>query len=486
MDDGPLTPLSRRATLAYAAPAFALALFGVPVFVHLPRFYAETLAAPLGPLGLAILLTRALDAVLDPMIGAWSDRTRSRWGRRRPFIAGGALPLGAAGVALFAPPVSAPAAVGWCAGAMGLAFVAWTAVQVPHAALGPELARDYHGRTRLFAMRDGLWVAGTMAAASAPALTRALLADEGRLPAERTVFAALGLAYAGLLVLLPWWCAAAVPEAVEARPPAAGEPATGDATAGETAGRGEPASVVWGNRPYRILLAADGVAALGGALPGTLLFFYVDHVLDASGWGDVLLGVYFVAGFAGLPLWTRLAVRFGKQPTFLAATGLALAVFALALPLGRGDVGWFLAVTALTGTAFGATLTLPASMLADAIDYDELRSGRRREGLFVGIWGITTKSSAAIGAGLALPALGWAGYTAGAAPPDSAVLALRLLYCAVPCACYGAALAIAWRYPIDEAAHRAIGWPSAPAARAPGGGPVDRREDIYMISIRNH
>lgn len=457
MDDEPLRAPSRRATLAYAAPAFALALLGVPVFVHLPRFYAESLAVPLAPLGLAILLTRALDAALDPLIGAWSDRTRSRWGRRRPFIALAAVPLGASVVALFTPPVSGPTAVWWFAGTMAVAFTAWTAVQVPHAALGPELARGYHARTRLFAVRDGLWMAGTLVAAAAPAMTRALLAGGSGAPTEQAVFAALGLAYAALLVVLPWWCAAAVVESAGPPPATAGEPAPMAGTATGVASRGRPPASIWANRPYRILLSAYGVAALGGALPGTLLFFYVEHVLGAPAWGDALLGAYFLAGFAGLPVWTRLAGRFGKRPTFLIATALALAVFALALPLRRGDVGAFMVVTILTGTAFGATLTLPASMLADTIDYDELRSGRRREGLFVGVWGITTKLSAALGAGLALPALGWAGYTPGAAPPETAVLALRLLYCAVPSACYAAALTIAWRYPIDEAAHRAIG-----------------------------
>jgi len=99
-----VSPLPRALQWQYGAPAFALALFGVPVFVHLPKFYADVAGAPLAALGTAILLTRVFDGVTDPLVGALSDRTRTRWGRRRPFLAAGAMPLGLSVVALFGPP----------------------------------------------------------------------------------------------------------------------------------------------------------------------------------------------------------------------------------------------------------------------------------------------------------------------------------------------------------------------------------------------
>ena len=436
--------MSTRTLVGYGLPAFALALFGVPVFVHMPKFYADVVGAPLGALGAAILLTRILDGLLDPVVGAWSDRVRTRWGRRRPFLIAASPPLGLAVVALFSPTATGLPAVWWFGVTMGLAFLAWTAVQIPHAALGPELASDHHARTTLFAVRDGLWIAGTLAAAAAPAIVRQVLATSGAPRGERDVFHILGLVYAVLLVVLPWACAWAVREpVVTTAPPPPQSPF-------------QLVNDAWSNRPYRILLVSYAVAALGGALPGTLLFFYVEHVLQAAPWSDTLLGLYFLAGFAGLPVWAWIARRVGKKHAFVTATALSVVVFAGALLLGPGDVGRFALIVVLSGTGFGASLTLPSSMLADTLDYEELRTGERREGLFMGFWGVTMKGSAAIGAGLALPAMAWAGYVAGSPQPASAVLAIRLLYCGVPCLSYAAALALVWRYPIDEGSHRAV------------------------------
>lgn len=433
-----------RALLGYGAPAFALALFGVPVFVHIPKFYADVVGAPLEGLGIAILLTRVLDGVLDPLVGAWSDRVRTRWGRRRPFLVAAALPLGIGAAGLFAPTLTGADAVWWFAAAMSASFVAWTAVQVPHAALGAELTFDHHQRTTLFAVRDGLWMAGTLVAAAAPAVTRSLMWSEDGPPDERAVFRTLGVAYAALLIVLPLWCAWSTRE-----PPAPDHPLPMHPP-------GRLLRDALANGPYRTLLAAYAVAALGGALPGTLLFFYVDYVLGAPEWGDAFLALYFLSGFACLPGWAWVARRTGKKRAFVIATGMSVAVFGSAVLLGRGDAPWFAAITVLSGAGFGASLTLPSSMLADTLDYDELLTGERREGLFMGLWGITMKGSAALGAGVALPLIGWAGYVAGSPPLPAAVLAIRLLYCAIPCLCYAAALGIVWRYPIDEQEHRAI------------------------------
>ncbi len=444
MEHPQVDALPRGRQWSYGAPAFALALFGVPVFVHLPKFYADVAGAPLGALGTAILLTRIFDGITDPIIGALSDRTRTRWGRRRPFLAIGALPLALSVVALFAPP-SGAAAAPWFLACMTLAFLAWTVVQIPYQALGTELAGGHHGRTTLFAIRDGLWMLGTLVAAAAPATVRAVREATGAPADEAAVFRTLGVAYAVLLAALPLWCAWRVPEPAA---PVARQP---DLTLDGLAG-------VWrGNRPYRLLLLAYAVASLGGALPGTLLFFYVEQVLQAPAATDALLGLYFVAGFAGLPVWTWASRRLGKLRAFLAATLLSVGVFLGALWLGPGDVMAFAGITVLSGLGFGATLLLPASMLADTLDFESLRSGTRREGLLLGIWGIVMKASAAIGAGVALPLLGWWGYVSGAAsqPPET-VQAIRLLYCAVPCACYAVALAIAVRYPIDAREHARI------------------------------
>src|SRR5215510_6313601 len=98
----PRVPLRTR--LAYAAPAFALATFGIPFYIYVPQFYTDTIGAPAAVIGWVIVVARLFDAVLDPLIGVLSDRTRSRLGRRRIWIAFASFPLAACFLALLVPP----------------------------------------------------------------------------------------------------------------------------------------------------------------------------------------------------------------------------------------------------------------------------------------------------------------------------------------------------------------------------------------------
>ena len=133
--------------LVYGAPSFAGAAMVVPILVHLPKFYADVVLVPLGYLAVAIAIARSLDALSDPLVGWLSDRTRSRWGRRRPFMAVGAPLCALAFWALFSPPrtLSGLAAGGWFGVTFVLYFFFHTLYVLPHHALGPELTLDYQG-----------------------------------------------------------------------------------------------------------------------------------------------------------------------------------------------------------------------------------------------------------------------------------------------------------------------------------------------------
>lgn len=438
-----LLPL--RVKAAYAAPGLAFALVGIPIYVHLPKFYGDTLGMDLGLVGAIILLSRMWDAVTDPAIGFLSDRTRTSLGRRRPWMLAGAVPLAAATAGLLAPPdgLSGAPLAWWFGALLFVAFLAWTSVQIPHAALGPEVAAGYHESTSLFAARDGLWILGTLVAAAAPALARTALGLPAGGEGDRQAFRLMALVYAPLLVLLPWVAVLGVRE----RPARVAVASTPWGVSREA----------WANRPFRLLLLAYGVGALGAAMPATLVLFYVEHVLRAPGLAEAFLALYFLSGFLFLPAWTRIARRVGKKRAWLWAMGVNVGAFVFALFLGPGDTVPYAAVCLVSGLGFGAGLVLPNALVADVVDYDELRSTQRREGLYFGLWSIVTKMSAALGAAAALPALAWAGYVPQAPEQAEGVRhALRVLYAAVPCVCYGAGFVLARRFPIDEDLHRRI------------------------------
>ncbi len=432
--------LSRRRKIAYAAPAFALAVVGIPVYVYIPKFYTDVIGVPVAAVGAILAGVRIFDALTDPLMGHLSDRTRTPFGRRRPYLLLGA-PLVALAIAfLFIPPAGSDAP--WFAFWITALFLAWTAVTVPYEALGPELTFDYRERNGLFALRDGMLLAGTLAAAASPAVIQAGLGLPADAAGERAKFMWMAILYAPLLVGTALVCALAVREL----PAAAASPSPG-------LFRG--LRLALGNQPFRILLAAYTVSAFGGNLPATLILFYVQYVLESPG-AEGFLVLYLATGILVLPAWTALAGRIGKKAAWILAIGVNTGAFTGVFFLGPGDAAIYGVLVFLSGLGLGATLALPSSIQADVIDYDELLTGERREGRYVGLWSIAKKLAAAGGVGAGLLLLGASGYVPNAPQPPSAILALRLLYALVPSLCNLAALAFAVRFPIDAGRHARI------------------------------
>ena len=341
----------------------------------------------------------------------------------------------------------------WLGGFLVLLFACWTLVTVPYEALGPELTFRYDERTAVLAWRDGLLLAGTVAAVLTPPLLAAAFGMGDDTDGERRKFAAFAVVYAPLIVASCWVCAWLVRE----RAPSS--------TATPSAGYGH----VLGNRPFRILLASYTVAAIGGSLPATLLPYYVTYVIGADVEGFLL--IYFVVGIACLPGWVWLSRRADKKTVWLAAMAANTGAFIGVYFLGPGDVVAYGTLVSLSGVGFGATIALPSAMQADVIDYGELLTGRRSEGQYLGVWSISRKLAAAAGVGAALPILEWAGYVPGVEQSDAVRHVLSALYALVPRVCNAAGFAIAIAYPITRERHAAIR--AAIATRAEGRAVVD-------------
>ena len=209
------------------------------------------------------------------------------------------------------------------------------------------------------------------------------------------------------------------------------------------------------NRPFMILLIAYTVSAIGNNLPATLILFYVQYVLQ-SPLADAFLLLYFVSGIVFLPGWILVARRTGKKWAWLASMAVNSGAFVGVFFLGPGDSTAYGVLVFISGIGFGATLALPSAIQADVIDYDELLSGERREGQYIGLWSIAKKLAAAVGVGVSLPILGLAGYVPNAEQPESVLLALRTLYALVPSLCNLAAFLIALAYPISADIHQEI------------------------------
>nr|WP_295785831.1 MFS transporter [Rhodoferax sp.] len=404
----------------YGLMGLPLAFVALPLYVLLPNHYARSFGVPLATLGVLLLAARLFDAIIDPLLGRWSDGlfARSpavvlRWGA----VAAMALGLGFA--ALFFPPVRGlQPLLAWAAAALALTYAAYSALSVLHQSWGARLGGDEVQRSHVVAWREGLGLIGVVVASISPValglpITTALL------------FVALALAW------LAWRRAVSPPPtaplAAAFTPP---RTAPGQAI-GDQATR--PGMALPFSRPgFRGLLAVFIVNGIASALPATLLLFFVQDRLQAPpAWEPLFLGSYFICAALAIPLWLRLVGRIGLARTWGVGMLLSVAVFVFALALGAGDFAGFLVVCALSGAALGTDLALPAALLAGAIADSGDRG--RAEGAYFGWWNFATKLNLALAAGVALPVLGALGYVPGTRDPQ-ALQVLSWAYCLLPCA----------------------------------------------------
>lgn len=439
------------AKLAYGSPALALAMVGMPVLMYLPRFYTDTVGVGMSVFGAIFLGARLFDAVSDPTMGLISDRTKSRWGRRKPYILGGALPLALSVYFLYVPPLwlGASGAGVWFGFWVIAMFLFWTVQTVPYKSLGPELTPNYDERTTIFAVRETMLVVGTLAAAIIPQLLSDwVYGDTAQFPLiaefERSRFMYYALITGLVIIATSLWCVGAVKEhaSTEAMP----EDVVG-------AVKGEKS--VFRNRPFMILLVSYTASAIGSNLPIALIDYFVTYVLKA---GDIatVVGIYFAVGVACLPIWVKVSKKIGKKAAWLWATFFNAGSFAGVFFLGEGQVTEYMTLVGFAGIGGVAVLVLPSSMQADVVDYDQLLTGKRREGAFVGLWCICEKMAAALGVGVSMLVLDAAGYVPNAEQTPQALLTLRILYVLVPASCYLIGGLVALTYPITHNMHDKI------------------------------
>ena len=393
--------------LAYGLLGLPLAFAALPIYVHVPRFYAEVTGMPLALLGVILLATRLLDAGIDPWLGWLADRVP-----RPGMVAVALLPFGIGFVALLNPPDEN--ATAWLVGALALTYLGFSAATIAYQAWGADVGSDSGLRTRLTAAREGFGLLGVVLAAALPAVLAPSLSDG---------IARLSWILPILLLIAATTTFSLVGPGLSQRAP--NQPLLPSLRR------------VLADPAFRRLLGvfvANGIAA---ALPATLFLFFVADVLHLEAAGGALLALYFVAGAASLPLWVGLAGRFGRVAAWLGAMVLSIIAFAGASQLGSGDLWPFAAICLASGLALGADLSLPAAIAADIGE----RQGQA--GACFGVWNFVAKLNLALAAGLALPLLALLGYV----PASGAGLpALSFAYALLPLAFKALAAGLLWRW----------------------------------------
>jgi GPH family glycoside/pentoside/hexuronide:cation symporter len=402
-----------------------------------------------GPAGTIFLITKIWDAVNDPLMGWLTDRTVSRWGRRRPWLLFGAVPFGIAfWLHWIVPPLDVNGLFWYYLVVALLLDTTLTIVGVPYTALTPELTADYDERTSLNTYRFGFSILGGVLAAFFHNLIVAAFAPNRALGALVSVGIWAALGALGLLWTFVGTRGYAEQPAV---------PVTDDVSFFDGLRQ------AFANRAFMLVtLTYLGAWLTIQLVQGNLFIFARDWLgMPDADFGFVLLALQFTA-FLALLVWARISERIGKRKVYLiGATIFAFTLIGLSLlPRGATTGLYILAVLGGIGVAVG--YLVPWSMLPDVIDQDELVHGRRREGLFYAFFVFLQK----IGLSLGLFASGWlldlAGYLrvtpgeAVPAQPESVLLVLRILVGPAGAVILLLSLWAVYRYPITREKHAEI------------------------------
>ncbi|MEO2177687.1 MAG: MFS transporter [bacterium] len=479
-------PLSKWTMISYGMPATPLALAGLPIGVYLPVVYADSAGFGLSlfVVGILITLSRFTDVITDPIIGFLSDKLRTRWGRRKPFVLFGTpvyalgmyllfiAPDGFEDITVFGNTFSS--GYPWMFGSMVLLYLGSTMKDLTYSAWGAELASNYNERTLVMSWKEGFTVTGSLVSAFVPAV---ILFFGYTRPTDAVHVLVMGMlilmpvVVANALIVVPEW---PIVETKTKRVPLI-----------------EGLKIVAKNKPYVSLVIIFAFSSMGAAMTNSLSFFFVKHVLVAGELYGLYLAPYFLCQVVAIPLWFKLSRKIGKHRATMVAIGW-YALWASVLPIiaiapsswftvfeiprllsflsadshqfivnyfegiDTGKFLFFLIVMCLKGSSIGALSALPSAMCADVIDIDTAETGERRAGAYFSIWSMVRKGAYALGVTIGLSLVVWFGFDSLADPRNTtnseySLFMLACVYSVFPALFKFIGIPLLWSYPLTEA-----------------------------------
>lgn len=421
--------------IGYALGDFGGSLAFQCVTLFIVFYFTDVFGLAPAAAGAVFALAKIWNAVCDPAIGSLSDRVRTRWGQKRPFLLFGALPLGVSFFLLVAaPPVEAKFA--YALVTFLLFSSAYSFVGVPYGAITASITGDPAERSSLTAYRMAFAILAILLVGG---VTKPIAAAFGT-PQEG--FRVVGVLFGALAAVFTW---VTFLTTYEREVPA--EKSSG--------GIAETIRVIRGNVPFLLLSGAIVVHLAAITVIATLVNYYFKYNLKAEAFTPVAFVCLFLSAAVALPLWLKADARFGKRASFNAGMLLLCATLAGLYLFEKPSPWQVIPFMVAAGIGMSTIYIFPWAMVPTTIDFAQWKTGQRREGLFYGFFYFAFKASAALGGLVAGMGLDLAGYVPAAASAEAPVLSdstlygIRFLMTVIPIALMLPGILLIHFYPID-------------------------------------
>jgi len=454
--------LSLWTKLIFGSGDWSISSFGTLRQIFYAIFITDVVGLEPRLASVAALVGITWDAINDPLVGILSDRINSKWGRRRPFLFWCSIPFGLSFVILWwAPPFESQIAL---AAFVTLAFMLsdtfQTLVGVPLYALTPEITLDYDERTSLTGYRMLFNLLASLATAvAAPAIVDSVLASGATQQQGYLIVAALfgGLAVLPLLLIFFF---------IRER-----ERSQQEIEQGQDISLFQSVRTAWKNIPFRFATGLYMLNWITFDLVALALPFFIAYWVSSGNLLEKALGLpvesavfalLLITSVLVLPFWVWMSNRLNKHIAYVIGMSFWAVVQLLIFTIQPGQITYILVLSVLAGISVSTAHVLPDALFPDVIEWDELRTRRRQEGIYYGVKNFIRKMTGALAIFIALQVLGWFGYQS---PPEGATFfqqapttltAIRILIGPFGAVLLFSAVAMAWFYPLTRERHARI------------------------------